>query len=158
MSGRSIDGMLPHRPPFLFVTELLSADTDHSRATWRVDGHEPFLTGHFPGNPIVPGVLVAEALAQSAGLVIGCRSADSGRSRLGFLAKVDLKFPSSAKPPCDILLSARCTHELGSLYRFDVTASAGDTTIATGEIVLSVPIADPIGAEPVPEGSGTTPR
>ena len=61
---------LPHREPFRFITSLDSLTAGKSaEATWSLRGHEPFFTGHFPGDPIVPGVLISEALAQLSGLV-----------------------------------------------------------------------------------------
>lgn len=57
--------VLPHRPPFLLVDELVTIDAGRSaRARWHLSGEEPFFAGHFPGRPTVPGVLMVEALAQ----------------------------------------------------------------------------------------------
>src|ERR1700739_1362279 len=63
---------LPHRPPFIFIDEVTAVDSGRSaNATKCFPSQEPFLEGHFPGNPIVPGVLLAEAMAQTAGIAIG---------------------------------------------------------------------------------------
>lgn len=57
--------ILPHRPPFLFVDELVSVTPGHSAVgRWRLGGEEWFFTGHFPGRPTLPGVLMCEAIAQ----------------------------------------------------------------------------------------------
>src|SRR4051794_12181843 len=62
---------LPHRDPFRFVSRVTSVKPGESaEAVWALTGKEPFFGGHFPGNPIVPGVLIAEALAQAAGLAL----------------------------------------------------------------------------------------
>src|SRR4051812_19967166 len=63
--------LLPHRPPFLFVDEVVECEPAVSvRARYRVTGEEPFLAGHFPGNPIFPGVLQLEALAQAGAIAV----------------------------------------------------------------------------------------
>ncbi|MCH8253125.1 MAG: hypothetical protein IID36_11795 [Planctomycetes bacterium] len=69
-TNREILAALPHRPPFRFVDEVVELDPGRrGSGIWRIDGSESFFAGHFPGRPIVPGVLVAEALAQMSGVV-----------------------------------------------------------------------------------------
>ena len=64
-------GRLPHRKPFLFVSGIEALRTGESGiGIWSVRGDEDFFTGHFPGSPVLPGVLIAEGLAQLAGLVV----------------------------------------------------------------------------------------
>src|ERR1700682_824043 len=63
--------LLPHRAPFLFIDEVDACEPAVSvRARYRVTGAEPFLSGHFPGNPIFPGVLQLEALAQAGAIAV----------------------------------------------------------------------------------------
>lgn len=70
-SGIDPAQLLPHRPPFLFVTQVDAIVAGESaRARYLVTGEEPFLRGHFPGNPIVPGVIQLEALAQTGALAV----------------------------------------------------------------------------------------
>ncbi|MCO6437614.1 MAG: beta-hydroxyacyl-ACP dehydratase [Phycisphaerae bacterium] len=143
-SAPEILDLLPHRPPFCFITGQLDLDdASFGRAEWRVDGSEPFLAGHFPGMPTVPGVLIGEALAQLAGLVVVKRvhqTADRMSNQLhGKLAHIDLRFDQSVEPPASIVLSVRLNRELGTLWQFAVTAKVGDAVAARGSLALSVP-------------------
>jgi 3-hydroxyacyl-[acyl-carrier-protein] dehydratase len=63
--------VLPHRPPFLFVTAVTEIDPGHSaKGSWQLTGSEPFFAGHFPGRPTLPGVLMIEALAQLGAMAV----------------------------------------------------------------------------------------
>jgi 3-hydroxyacyl-[acyl-carrier-protein] dehydratase len=65
------DDFLPHRPPFLFITELTGVEPGQSATgSWRLTGDEDFFAGHFPGRPTLPGVLMVEALAQLGGVAV----------------------------------------------------------------------------------------
>lgn len=65
------EDLLPHRPPFLFVSEVVEIVAGGSAsARWRLDGSEWFFSGHFPGRPTLPGVLMCEAIAQTGALAI----------------------------------------------------------------------------------------
>jgi 3-hydroxyacyl-[acyl-carrier-protein] dehydratase len=125
---------LPHADPFRFVTKL----TDHqpgqsATGIWAVTGKEPFFAGHFPNNPLVPGVLLAEALAQLSGIAGPSTGSPNEQGRL---VHVDVRFDASAAPPADILLTSRVTRVMGPLQQFDVSASVNGTTIARGSITL----------------------
>ena len=112
---------LPHADPFRFVNRLLEINLGVSgRGVWSVRGDEPFFAGHFPGRPIVPGVLVSEALAQLAGIV-----GASGDSDSASLAHVDIRFDRMVAPPADLMLQATLTRHVGTLQQFDVAAELG---------------------------------
>lgn len=80
--------ILPHRPPFLFVDRLLSLEPGHSaQATWLLTGDEWFFSGHFPGRPTLPGVLMCEAIAQLGAIAV--LTLDAYRHRLPLFGGLD---------------------------------------------------------------------
>lgn len=127
---------LPHREPFRFISELRQLEPGkHGVGEWRVVGDEGFLKGHFPGSPIVPGVLLAEALAQLAGLVAFVDAPAAAQCRL---AQVNVKFTSAVVPPAHVRLTARLVKEMSGLYLFDAEASVEGVPAASGTLVLAL--------------------
>ena len=140
---------LPHRPPFLFLTDVLHLERRRrGEAIWRVTGREDYLRGHFPSDPIVPGVLITEALAQLAGLVAFFSGTDSDQATHGAsanaspakLAHIDCRFDSAVRPPAEIHLSAETVREFGRLWQFAVSARVETTVVARGRLTLAGPI------------------
>jgi 3-hydroxyacyl-[acyl-carrier-protein] dehydratase len=125
---------LPHREPFRFVTRITSHEAGKSaEGVWSITGSEAFFAGHFPGNPLVPGVLIAEALAQISGI------AGSGADvpQAGKLAHVDERFDQSVSPPVELTLKSTLVRSMPPLQNFEVSAHLGDQTVARGSITLN---------------------
>ena len=124
---------LPHRAPVVFVDEvraLVPGESAECGKTFPPD--EPFFRGHFPGDPLVPGVILTEALAQTAGLAAG----QPGRT-FHLSAIRAMKFLQPVRPADEIILTARKTAVVGTLWQFEVCARVRGATVAEGVIVLS---------------------
>jgi 3-hydroxyacyl-[acyl-carrier-protein] dehydratase len=125
---------LPHRPPFIFIDEVTSVETGrNANAVKRFSSHEPFLQGHFPGNPIIPGVLITEALAQTAGIAIG------GPGKMFLLTAIRaMKFLRPVRPEERIDLFAECLNEMDGLAQCAVRATCKGESVAEGQLVLAL--------------------
>ncbi len=127
---------LPHQAPFRFVSRIVELrEGDSAEGVWAVAGSEQFFAGHFPGQPLVPGVLIAEALAQLSGLA-GPSVAVSGGGEEGKLAHLDVRFEKTVAPPVEIVLKTKLARVMGALQQFDVEALAGDEVVARGSLTL----------------------
>jgi len=133
MPSGPIELGLPHREPFIFVDEVVELQPGE-RAVCRktFSAAEPFFRGHFPGDPLVPGVILTEALAQTAGLAAG----QPGKSfRLSAIK--GMKFLRAVRPLDAIDLTARKVATVGGLWQFEVSARVGEALVAEGVVVLS---------------------
>ncbi|HEY0455644.1 MAG TPA: 3-hydroxyacyl-ACP dehydratase FabZ family protein [Verrucomicrobiae bacterium] len=129
---------LPHGPEFRFVDRLLSLEPGKSgMAQYRVRGDEPFLRGHFPGQPLFPGVLLVEAGAQLAGVVAQSDPEIPPLPGLKLTAVRAVKILGTARPNELIQLGAQITGRLGNLIQAHVTAAVGDQKIMEGDVTLS---------------------
>jgi 3-hydroxyacyl-[acyl-carrier-protein] dehydratase len=126
---------LPHREPFVFVDEVLElAPGKSARGAKTFRGDEAFFAGHFPGDPIVPGVLLTEALAQLAGIV---GAAGEPGARFLLSAVRVMKFSRAARPGERIDLEVEAAGCLGGLHSFAVRATVCGEPVAEGQIILS---------------------
>ena len=123
---------LPHRDPFRFLSTVKSIKRgEEGEAAWSLSGDEPFFAGHFPNQPLVPGVLIAEALAQLSGLV------GPGDAPRGKLVHVDVRFDQSVAPPAELILRSRLLRSVGGLEQFEVSASVAEAVVARGMLTLA---------------------
>jgi len=129
---------LPHGPEFRFVDRLLNLEPGKTGAgEYTVRGDEPFLRGHFPGQPIFPGVLLVEAAAQLAGTVAQSDPQIPPLTGLKLTAMRGIKIFGTAKPGETIRVEAQILSRLGNLIQAQVSASVNDRTVMQGELTLS---------------------
>lgn len=130
--------LLPHGPEFRFIDELLELDPGVSgKARYTVRGDEPFLRGHFPNDPLFPGVLILEAAAQLGGIVAQSDPTIPPLQGLKLTALRSIKIRGSAKPGEAIILAAKMMGRMPNLVQAEVRAEVDQTTILEGVLVLS---------------------
>jgi 3-hydroxyacyl-[acyl-carrier-protein] dehydratase len=129
---------LPHRPPFVFVRELISCDPGIAAECATVfEAKDPMFAGHFPGDPLVPGVILTEALAQTAGIAAASSYPENSRPRFLLSAIRQMKFLHAVRPSERIVLRAQKMGEVEGLLQFRVEALVNDQQVAAGQLVLN---------------------
>jgi 3-hydroxyacyl-[acyl-carrier-protein] dehydratase len=129
---------LPHGPEFRFVDRLLELDPGRRGVgEYTVRGDEAFLRGHFPGDPLMPGVLLVEAVAQLAGVVAQSDPAIPPLADLKLTALRGVKILGSARPGEQLRLEAEITGRMGKLVQARATASVAGRTVLQAELTLS---------------------
>jgi 3-hydroxyacyl-[acyl-carrier-protein] dehydratase len=133
-----VDLGLQHRPPLVFVRELIACDPGVSaECATTFDGDDPMFAGHFPSNPLVPGVILTEALAQTAGIAAAGTHAENVGQLFLLSAIRGMKFFHAVRPEERIVLRAEKVGEMGELFQFKVAADVNGKRVAQGELVLS---------------------
>ena len=129
---------LPHGPEFRFLDRLIELDPGKSGSgEYTVRGDEPFLRGHFPGQPLFPGVLLVEAAAQVAGTVAQSDPQIPPMPGLKLTAMRGIKILGTARPGELIRIEARILNRMGNLVQAQVAASVNGTVVMQGELTLS---------------------
>jgi 3-hydroxyacyl-[acyl-carrier-protein] dehydratase len=130
---------LPHRPPFVFVRELIKCEPGISaEAATFFAANDPMFAGHFPDNPLVPGVILTEALAQTAGIAAASGYPENAKPLFLLSAIRTMKFLRAVRPEEQIDLRAEKLAQVDDLVQFKVEASVKGVRVAEGQLVLSV--------------------
>lgn len=131
---------LPHRFPFLLVDRVLEYEAGRSlTALKNVTMNEPFFQGHFPNMPIMPGVLVIEALAQATGLLAFCtQEQEPADNFIYMLVSVDkARFKRQVIPGDALILEVEVTRRLRGMWKFDAVARVEDDVAASAELMCA---------------------
>lgn len=128
---RKIQEMLPQRYPFLMIDRIVELEPKKRAVTIKnVTVNEPYFRGHFPGEPIMPGVLITEAMAQTAIVMMH----EEGKKFLYFLAGTKIKFKNPVVPGDQLRIEAKVLKVINYAGFVEVEAKVGDVTVAKGEI------------------------
>lgn len=135
----AIERILPHRYPFLLVDRVDEIGEERILARKLVSRNEPFFNGHFPGHPVMPGVLIIESLAQACGLLVQMsRKHDPDSRALYYLVKVDkAKFTQIVGPGDQLILEVELKRMIRSMGLFHCRASVAGKTVAEAELMCA---------------------
>jgi 3-hydroxyacyl-[acyl-carrier-protein] dehydratase len=139
--------MLPHRYPFLLIDKVIDiVPAKSATGIKNVSFNEPHFTGHFPGQPIMPGVLIIEAMAQTAAVLVFRTIGETGKGKLVYFATIDeVKFRKPVVPSNVLSLKVEILKNRGNLWKVKADAYV-DNEVVT-EAVISAVIIDKNGAK-----------
>lgn len=134
-----IQKLLPHRYPFMLVDRVVEFEA-HKRvlAYKNVTANEPYFQGHFPGRPVMPGVLVVEALAQAGGVLTQLSNNSTADGRLFYLVKIDnAKFSKMVVPGDRLDLEVTLKRVIRNVAIYTGVASVNGEQVACAEVVCA---------------------
>ncbi len=136
-----IQEIIPHRYPFLLIDRILEVEQGKRAVGLKnVTVNEPHFIGHFPGYPVMPGVLIVEALAQVGAVAI--LMLEENKGKLGLFAGIDqFRFRGQVVPGDTLMLEVVFTRVKGSIAKAQGTAKVNGRTVAEGEMMFA--LADP---------------
>ncbi len=124
--------MIPHRYPFLLIDRLVDVIPGESAVGLKnVSVNEPFFQGHFPSRPVMPGVLIIEAMAQTAAVIVVASLGGSAEGKLVYFMSIDnARFRKPVEPGDQLRLVCRKERQRGNVWKFTGEALVGDTVVA----------------------------
>jgi 3-hydroxyacyl-[acyl-carrier-protein] dehydratase len=132
-----IQKLIPHRPPFLLVDRVIAFEPSKRLVAVKgVTMNEPFFTGHFPGAPVMPGVLILEALAQAGALLARLSMPEDGERKLTYLMGIDAaRFRRPVVPGDRLELHVEVTKQKGAVWKEKGTAVVDGAPVAEAEFM-----------------------
>jgi 3-hydroxyacyl-[acyl-carrier-protein] dehydratase len=138
--------LLPHRPPFLLVDRVVALVPGQRLVAWKsVTMNEPFFQGHFPGRPVMPGVLILEALAQAAALLaIKSMTEEECREKITYLMGIDgARFRKPVVPGDRLELLVEVEKRKGPVWKLKGVAQVDGQAVAEGDLMAMLADREP---------------
>jgi len=135
-----IRSLIPHRYPFLLVDKVVSIDYEDRRiiAHKNVSINEPFFQGHFPTQPIMPGVLIIEAMAQAGGVLTQLTLGRDAQSKLFYMVKVDnVRFSDKVVPGDVLVMDVQIRRVIRNMAVYDCKATVDGRLVACAEVMCA---------------------
>ena len=134
----AIERVIPHRFPFLLIDRVLELSDEHVVAIKNVSANEPYFAGHFPGHPIMPGVLQVEAMAQAGAVLAMNILADPGEQPLVFFMGIDkVKFRKPVVPGDTLRLEVTPTRKGGAIWKMAGKALVDGNVVSEAEFLAT---------------------
>ncbi len=129
--------LLKQRPPFLLVDRVTDYDDTHVTGYKNVTINETFFQGHFPGQPVMPGVLILESMGQVASIMVGLKLGKEQESKIAFFAGADkIRFRKPVRPGDKLVTKAELLKARGTSGKAKVTGYVDDEVVAEGEFLF----------------------
>jgi 3-hydroxyacyl-[acyl-carrier-protein] dehydratase len=135
-----VTDLIPHRPPFLFVDEIVSETTDGLIAKRTLRADEDFYKGHYPGAPITPGVLLCEAVFQTGALFLArqVQAGQGSKQGVPLMAKIsDVRFRNPVYPGETIIIEVKKKESLGGFTMMSGSVKSGEKRVLTVEFTVA---------------------
>ena len=129
-----IKELIPHRDPFLFVDKCqIIKPGEHGKSEKLFSANEYFFKGHFPNKPIVPGVIIVEGMAQTAGIVVSYKLREYSEKSVLFMSVNKAKFRKPIHPDEKVSFEVRFINSVRDVYKFEGTCFKGDVKVSEAE-------------------------
>jgi UDP-3-O-[3-hydroxymyristoyl] N-acetylglucosamine deacetylase/3-hydroxyacyl-[acyl-carrier-protein] dehydratase len=133
---RRVLDTLPHRYPFVMLDRVVELTTDTLTAIKNITFNEPFFQGHYPGNPVMPGVLQVEAMAQAAGILMIRRSTMEGKTAL-FMSCDKVKWRKPVRPGDQLMVKVKLTKIRGTIACAEGECSVGGQVVCSADLMFA---------------------
>ena len=134
LETNQIHELIPHRPPFLFVDKCkIIKSGEHGMSYKKFNENEYFFKGHFPNNPIVPGVIIVEAMAQTAGIVVSYKLREYKEKSVLFMSVNKAKFRKPILPNDNVEFEVKYLNKVRDVYKFYGTCFKDGTKVSESE-------------------------